>query len=100
MNDTTKKLIELLDNFPYKLSDYIGDNKCFIVDDHIALAEYLTDNGVVVQKHGRWIEDYVYAEDPHDRLCYKCSVCGRTEEDRKPYCNCCAKMDGGQNGKL
>ena len=44
--------------------------------------------------HGRWIEDYVYAEDPHDRLRYKCSVCGRTKEYKEPYCNCGAKMDG------
>ena len=44
--------------------------------------------------HGRWIEDYVYAADPHDRLRYKCSVCGRIEEGKEPYCNCGAKMDG------
>ena len=43
--------------------------------------------------HGEWIEDYVYAADPHDRLRYQCSVCGRVEEDKKPYCNCGAKMD-------
>lgn len=47
--------------------------------------------------HGKWIEDYVYASDPHDRLRYKCSVCGRTEEDKEPYCNCGAKMDGDRN---
>lgn len=47
--------------------------------------------------HGQWVEEYVYASDPHDRLRYKCSVCGRTEEDKEPYCNCGAKMDGGIN---
>lgn len=25
---------------------------------------------------------------------YKCSVCGRIENNREPYCNCGAKMDG------
>lgn len=48
--------------------------------------------------NGRWIEEYVYDPDPHDRLRYKCSVCGRTKEYREPYCNCGAKMDGEQNG--
>jgi hypothetical protein len=96
MNDATKKIIELLDSFSYKLSDYVGDNKYLIVDDHIELAKYLVSNGVAVQRHGYWIEDYVYAADPHDRLRYKCSMCGRTEEYKEPYCNCGAKMDGGK----
>lgn len=42
--------------------------------------------------HGQWIEEYAYDPDPHDRLRYKCSVCGRTEEYREPYCHCGAKM--------
>lgn len=25
---------------------------------------------------------------------YRCSVCGRDEDQREPYCNCGAKMDG------
>ena len=45
--------------------------------------------------HGRWIETYVYDPDPHDRIRYKCSICGRTEAKQEPYCNCGAKMDGG-----
>lgn len=44
-------------------------------------------------KLGHWIEDYVYDPDPHDRIRYKCSVCGRTEEYKQPYCNCGAKME-------
>lgn len=43
-------------------------------------------------RSGHWIEEYVYAADPHDRIRYKCSVCGRTEENKEPYCNCGAKM--------
>lgn len=44
-------------------------------------------------KHGRWIEEYVYAASPYDRLRYKCSLCGRTEEWKEDYCHCGAKMD-------
>lgn len=102
MNDTTKKLIELLDNFPYELSDYIGDNKYFIVDNHIELAKYLISNGVTAQKHGQWIKDgeSIY-----------CSACGFETSSLLPYVcdgekwvpcyankycgNCGAKMDGG-----
>jgi hypothetical protein len=92
MNDTTKKLIKLLDNFPYKLSDYVGDNKYFIVDNHIVLAEYLTDNGVVVQKHGHWFGNPgVFG--------YECNQCGKwlvfeRGNAEMNYCpNCGAKMN-------
>lgn len=44
-------------------------------------------------RHGRWIQDYVADADPHERIRYKCSLCGRYEEYREPYCNCGAKMD-------
>ena len=30
-------------------------------------------------------------------ISYKCSLCGRIENDKEPYCNCGAKMDGGNN---
>lgn len=50
------------------------------------------DSEIIEIKCGQWIEDYVYDPDPHDRIRYKCSVCGRTEESKQPYCNCGAKM--------
>ena len=31
---------------------------------------------------------------------YRCSVCGRDEDQREPYCNCGAKMDGDSDEKL
>ena len=51
MNDR-EKLIELLDNFNYELSDYIGNNKFIVIDNHTELADHLIANGVTVQ---RWI---------------------------------------------
>lgn len=37
-----------------------------------------------------------------DEDCYKhfiCSVCGRHEEEKHPYCHCGAKMDGGSKNE-
>lgn len=48
--------------------------------------------------HGRWIP---IIDEPTPLLTvailsmYQCSVCGRFEEKEEPYCNCGAKMDGG-----
>ena len=100
MNNTIAKLVELLDDFPYELSDYISDNKHFIVDDHIELAKHLVDNGIIVQKHGKWIFD-------DDSI--HCSICGYKALALIPYIddgdkfiplyankycgNCGAKMD-------
>lgn len=51
--------------------------------------------------HGRWIP--IIDEPTQLRRCamlsgYKCSVCGRYENEEEPYCNCGAKMDGDGNG--
>ena len=54
--------------------------------------------------HGKWIENYHESYIPveydengdlvvHKYLTYKRSVCGRTEPNKEPYCNCGAKMD-------
>ena len=53
--------------------------------------------------HGRWLP---YMEEFDDEPAvgirggvfqtgWKCSICGRTEQTKEPYCNCGAKMDGG-----
>lgn len=54
---------------------------------------------VVEMKHGEWIDNIQKFTSPagvtKDYLVgYKCSVCGRTESRKEPYCNCGAKMDG------
>ena len=58
-------------------------------------ALYLIDNAPTIDpsKHGKWELNYVPAHDPHDRLSYKCSECGRVEYCKEPYCNCGARMD-------
>ena len=49
-------------------------------------------------KHGRWIDDIqtittVAGVDYNGLVGYKCSICGRREGSKEPYCNCGAKMD-------
>ena len=51
-------------------------------------------------KHGEWIDDIQKFSSPAGvtqkyLVGYKCSLCGRTERIKEPYCNCGAKMDGG-----
>lgn len=53
---------------------------------------------VVEVRHGEWIVTktefgWNSAEYPTE---YTCSVCGRTEPQKEPYCHCGAKMDGGR----
>lgn len=46
--------------------------------------------------HGEWIE----RSDKgilNMRCPYMCSICGRVEELKEPYCNCGARMDGGNS---
>ena len=56
-------------------------------------------------RHGRWIETrrgqkspegYYYWNTPLTHV-YVCSECGRHEDKKEPYCNCGAKMDGGND---
>ena len=51
-------------------------------------------------KHGYWVDDIQEFTSPagvtQKYLCgYKCSLCGRSERIKEPYCNCGAYMDGG-----
>ena len=61
---------------------------------------WVKKNGVdaVPVVHGRWIPHTIYAaDDCSDSIGlagYKCSVCGRFESEKEPYCNCGARMDG------
>ena len=54
---------------------------------------------VEVVRCGEWTADIQKITTPagiefDGQVGYKCSVCGRTEISREPYCNCGAKMDG------
>ena len=45
-------------------------------------------------RHGEWVP--YFNEYRGSVTSYKCSLCGRTESRKEPYCNCGAKMDGGK----
>lgn len=58
-------------------------------------------------KRGQWVDDHFKTLIPaeydaegepilHDCIINKCSVCGRVEKRKEPYCNCGAKMDNGE----
>lgn len=50
-------------------------------------------------KHGQWLDNIektstVAGITKDFAIGYKCSLCGRTELKKEPYCNCGAKMRG------
>ena len=47
-------------------------------------------------KHGRWepVLEGVWNVPIPVLVGWRCSQCGRTEQEEEPYCNCGAKMDG------
>ena len=52
-------------------------------------------------KHGHWMDNIktistVGTPNIKALVGYKCSECGRAEVCKEPYCNCGAKMDGGE----
>ena len=46
-------------------------------------------------RHGEWIVER-RSKFPRDGVSIKCSLCGRYEYKKEPYCHCGAMMDGGK----
>lgn len=85
------------------IRDIRSDNKCFFTEENILKA--IDDQPTVgdVRPVGEWIENYHESYIPikydknndlviHKYLTYKCNICGRTEKNKEPYCNCGARM--------
>lgn len=90
---------------------YIDCDKCYHgrvcahrhhYHDMIVECNHHTPTADVVEvKHGEWLDDFKTfvtvggsgAEKSY-LVGYKCSLCGRSEINKEPYCNCGAKMDG------
>lgn len=55
---------------------------------------------VVEVKHGRWepVLDGVWNLPTPVLSGWRCSECGRTEQEKEPYCNCGARTDGESDG--
>ena len=69
---------------------------CLSEDDIADLIDDVPAADVATVVHGKWLKE-VY-RDPYgaDWTRYVCSLCGRIEIKKEPYCNCGAKMDGGK----
>lgn len=64
-------------------------------DDIVAMIKTAPTIEAVPVVHGRWIDAEQYVdEDGLRHTQFRCSWCGRYEDEREPYCNCGAKMDG------
>ena len=67
--------------------------------DKLKCADFKNKADFVEVKHGEWIEDMkalstVAGVEMKALVGYRCSLCGRAELRKEPYCNCGAKMDG------
>ena len=68
--------------------------------DKLKCSEYRNKADYAEVKHGEWIDDMkvistVGGVEMKALVGYRCSLCGRAELRKEPYCNCGAKMDGG-----
>lgn len=65
--------------------------------------KYIPAADVEPVRHGEWREEFRSQKSPDgyfywntsQKKIYVCSICGREEIKKEPYCNCGAKMDGG-----
>ena len=84
--------------FPIRRDHYDrkNGNKHFIngIESVLEYAENLPAADVAPVVHGKWItrNDKGVISMTHP---YMCSRCWRVEMNKEPYCNCGAKMDGG-----
>ena len=58
-----------------------------------------TSADVATVRHGRWepVLEGVWNLPTPVLVGWRCSQCGRTEQEKEPYCNCGARMDGDDN---
>lgn len=72
---------------------------------HVSMIDQMPDADVRPVVHGRWIEKYGHklGEDKNYHIHawngvigYTCSICGRFEKEKEPFCNCGADMRGGE----
>lgn len=62
------------------------------------IVKYIPAADVAPVVHGRWLPVNGQWGPKIVRRGYQCSLCGRIENQREPYCHCGAKMDlGGED---
>ena len=95
-----KRLIDV-NAIPESATTLSTDGRLYIAWSEIIKAPTVDAVEVV---HGRWLPDMEeFDDDPAVGIRggvfqtgWKCSICGRSEREKEPYCNCGAKMDGGR----
>lgn len=82
--EDVKDLLNGLDSLPWE-------------DEVESMVDGLVVDDVEKVRHGYWKEETEYYDDDwgecNVREVFECSLCGRTERRKEPYCNCGAKMD-------
>ena len=86
-----------------RLMQALTDAKAFYEEGYRAAMQRAD---AVEVRHGEWLPDYeIFVNEPFDTYVdrvqtgWKCSLCGRVECEKEPYCNCGAKMDGKGEGE-
>lgn len=78
------------------IATYINNNSALTWISSIALAEKLYEVGYTRCSVGVWKPYKEYYADEYSecntRNVWTCSICGRIEQYKQPYCNCGAKM--------
>ena len=88
----------------WKTIEAMPDNARFKYEENLECALMIGDAptvDAVEVVHGRWLPDMEeFDDDPAVGIRggvfqtgWKCSICGRSEPVKEPYCNCGAKMD-------
>lgn len=106
MTDTDKKAIEEMAKVlcPNVLTEYCASGNCTNPNCLVnaKALEILYKAGYRKQSEGEWLPDMEWFDEEEGisskagfyQTGWKCSLCGRNEREKEPYCNCGAKMKG------
>lgn len=75
-----------------------GWDKAF--DEAIRELDNIPAADVCPMVHGHWVpaaNTWTHDLNEASRRIFRCSVCGRYENTKEPFCNCGAVMDEGEN---
>ena len=82
-------------------ADAISEELKIPLGDLVDVFAEIPTADVVEVKNAEWITEFAKLNTPKltgedSTVIYRCSRCGRYESRKEPYCNCGAKMDGGE----
>lgn len=98
-NNHIEEMADVIRNtwLPIMRGDAVVGETCIYSDDALRIAENLFYKGYSKRPHGKWKPETEYYDDEYSecnkRKVWACSICGRTEVTKQPYCNCGAEME-------